>query len=120
MNSSKKRSAAGYSGREYKLSTENVIDGEFKLLKPKRRKGDNFTLSIPSRSKQICQVFAIGSNEFTQCGMEGLECFKQLKHIKSLEKFKIVDISTGSLHNAALTFDGKIVTWGINDHGKLH
>ena len=36
-----------------------------------------------------------------------------------MEQFKIVDISAGSLHNAALTVDGKVVTWGCNDHGRL-
>jgi hypothetical protein len=33
--------------------------------------------------------------------MEDLECSKRLKLIKNLEEFKIVDLSAGSLHNAA-------------------
>ncbi|RIA79022.1 regulator of chromosome condensation 1/beta-lactamase-inhibitor protein II, partial [Glomus cerebriforme] len=36
-----------------------------------------------------------------------------------LKKFKVVDISAGNLHSAALTADGKVVTWGCNDHGTL-
>lgn len=88
------------------------------FLKPKRRKVE-VKLTIPTRPKVIGQVYVIGSNEFSQCGMEGFDCLERLKYIKSLEEFKIVDISSGSLHNAALTFDGKIVTWGTNDHGKF-
>lgn len=89
------------------------------VLKPKRRKVGKTNLSIPTHSQEIGQVYIIGSNEFSQCGMEDLECSKRLKLIKNLEEFKIIDISAGSLHNAALTSDGKIVTWGINDHGKF-
>jgi regulator of chromosome condensation len=89
------------------------------VLKNKRSKVGRFNSSIPTRPKEIGQVYVIGSNEFYQCGMDGLECSKGLKLIKDLEKFKIVDISAGPLHNAALTSDGKIVTWGVNDHGKF-
>jgi hypothetical protein len=128
MKSSKKRSTTGISAEDSDLSTgstssrrsrKRAVEEDHKLLKPKRRKGDTFTVPIPTRSQQIGQVYVIGSNEFSQCGMEGMENSKRLEYIKTLEKFKIVDISAGSLHNAALTVDGKIVTWGINDHGKF-
>ncbi|GBB86248.1 hypothetical protein RclHR1_12690001 [Rhizophagus clarus] len=89
------------------------------LLKPKRRRLFNFTVPIPRRLKQFGKVYVIGSNELSQCGIEGLESAKQLKLINNLEKFKIVDIIVGSIHNAAITDDGKIVTWGTNDHGAL-
>lgn len=128
MKSSKKRSTAGLSaevsesstGSTSRRSRKRAVEEDYKLLKPKRRKGDTFTVPIPTRPQQICQVYVIGSNEFSQCGMEGIENSKKLEYIKTLEEFKIVDISAGSLHNAALTVDGKIVTWGINDHGKFN
>ena len=85
----------------------------------KRRMGHGFTLPIPYRNVVIGQVYALGSNEFSQCGIIGIESCKQMKHIKTLEKYNIVDICSGSLHNAALTEDGKIITWGVNDHGKF-
>ncbi|RIA80426.1 regulator of chromosome condensation 1/beta-lactamase-inhibitor protein II, partial [Glomus cerebriforme] len=72
---------------------------------------------IPKLPQQIGHVYAIGSNDFSQCGVEETEVFK-LSHIKSLDQFNIVDISAGSVHSAALTIDGKVVTWGCNDHGK--
>ncbi|GES78269.1 Ran GDP/GTP exchange factor [Rhizophagus clarus] len=104
MKSSKKRSTAGLSAEDSELSTgstskrsrKRTVEEDYKLLKPKRRKGDTFTVPIPTRPQQIGQVYVIGSNELSQC-----------------------DISAGSLHNAALTVDGKIVTWGVNDHGTL-
>lgn len=91
------------------------------ILKPKRRKGDTFTVPIPTRLQQIGRVYAIGSNELAQCGIEDSDVTEvaKLSIIRSLDQFNIVDISAGSLHNAALTIDGKVVTWGCNDHGKL-
>ncbi|CAI2178557.1 13459_t:CDS:2 [Funneliformis geosporum] len=89
-------------------------------FKPKRRKGDTFAIPIPIRSQQIGQVYAIGSNDCAQCGMdESTENLKKVRLIPSLSQFNIVDISAGSIHSAALTSDGKIVTWGCNDHGTL-
>ncbi|RIA94469.1 regulator of chromosome condensation 1/beta-lactamase-inhibitor protein II [Glomus cerebriforme] len=101
-------------------SRKRAVEEDHKLtLRPKRRKWDTFTVPIPSRPQQIGQVYAIGSNLFAQCGMGSIESSKKLDRIKSLEQFKIVDISAGSIHSAALTVDGKIVTWGCNDHGTL-
>ncbi|CAB4476304.1 hypothetical protein RhiirA5_425938 [Rhizophagus irregularis] len=68
------------------------------VLKLKRRKVVKTNLSIPTRSQEIGQVYIIGSNEFSQCGMEDLKCSKRLNPKNS---------------------DGKIVTWGINDHSIL-
>ena len=93
-----------------KSSKKRLSNEVHKLPKPKRRKGDTFSLNIPTRQQKIGQVFVIGSNEFSQGGVEDVEHFKKFKSIETLEKFKIVDISAGSLHNAALTVDSKIVT----------
>jgi hypothetical protein len=41
------------------------------VLKNKRRKVDKFNLSILTRPKKIGQVYVIGSNDFSQCGMDG-------------------------------------------------
>jgi len=87
-------------------------------LKPKRRKGDTFTVSIPTCPKRIGQVYAIGSNDISQCGMAKDYKIQKISIIP-MEQFNIVDISAGAFHSAALTLDGKVVTWGCNDHGKL-
>ncbi|RIA87283.1 hypothetical protein C1645_827991, partial [Glomus cerebriforme] len=58
----------------------------------KKQSKNTFTVPIPIRPQQIGQVYAIGSNDMSQCG---------------------------ALHSVAFTFDGKVVTWGCNDHGTL-
>ncbi|CAG8592195.1 11967_t:CDS:2 [Funneliformis caledonium] len=99
----------------------HAVEEEHKFaFKPKRRKGDTFAIPIPIRPQQVGQVYAIGLNDCAQCGMdESTEHLKKVRLIPSLGQFNIVDISAGSLHSAALTSDGKIVTWGCNDHGTL-
>jgi hypothetical protein len=71
----------------------HTVEKLYKLkLKPKRRKGDTFTVPIPTRPQKICRVYAIGSNEFSQCGtVKEPEVLKL--SIISLKQFKIVDIS---------------------------
>lgn len=104
-----------------KRENRAVENDNGKLLRPKRRKGDTFTIPIPTRPQKIGRVYAIGSNEFSQCGIGDFQVTEatKLSIISSLDEFNIVDISAGFLHNAALTVDGKVVTWGCNDHGKL-
>jgi hypothetical protein len=115
-------STDGTAAKQSKKRGHHVVEEDHKLiLKPKRRKGDTFIVPIPTRSQQICQVYAIGSNEFSQCGkVSGYENLKNVSHIQALDQFNIVDISAGSIHGAALTADGKVVTWGCNDHGNYH
>ncbi|CAB4417373.1 unnamed protein product [Rhizophagus irregularis] len=68
----------------------NVVeDDNTQILNAKRRKWNTFIVPIPTFPKRIGQVYAIGSNDMSQCG---------------------VDISAGALHSAALTSDGKVVT----------
>ncbi|CAG8461681.1 2390_t:CDS:2, partial [Cetraspora pellucida] len=75
---------------------------------------------LPTHDSKRTKLFVIGSND---CGELGLgDSFKEVKyprHAKSLVDFPIVKISCGSLHVAALTRDGKVVTWGCNDEGAL-
>ncbi|RGB37324.1 regulator of chromosome condensation 1/beta-lactamase-inhibitor protein II [Rhizophagus diaphanus] len=97
----------------------NVVEDDHEqILKSKRRKWNTFIVPIPTLPKRIGQVYAIGSNDMSQCGGIKESEIKKLSIIP-LEKFKIVDISAGALHSAALTSDGKVVTWGCNDHGTL-
>lgn len=35
------------------------------------------------------------------------------------EKVGVVQLSAGGMHVAALTFDGKVLTWGVNDNYAL-
>jgi regulator of chromosome condensation len=76
----------------------------------------------PDKSKgvPICDVFVHGSGECDQLGLgEGVLERKKPTCIKSLIGDKIISIAVGSLHNLALTADGRVYSWGCNDDGAL-
>ncbi|CAG8555732.1 15172_t:CDS:2 [Dentiscutata heterogama] len=60
---------------------------------------------LPTHSSKRTKFFVIGSNN---CGELGLE--------NDVEEMNILD-TCGSLHVAALTRDGTVITWGCNDEG---
>ncbi|KAF0481618.1 RCC1/BLIP-II [Gigaspora margarita] len=77
------------------------------------------TPTIIDRGSEATSVLVIGNNDVGQLGLVDVEEALKPVCIPKLDKFKIVDISVGCLHTAALTRDGKVVTWGCNDHGAL-
>ncbi|CAG8652922.1 5608_t:CDS:2 [Dentiscutata erythropus] len=62
---------------------------------------------LPTHGSKRTKLFVIGSND---CGELGLE--------NDVEEMNILD-TCGSLHVAALTRDGTVITWGCNDEGAL-
>ncbi|CAG8466864.1 15822_t:CDS:2 [Acaulospora colombiana] len=72
-------------------------------------------------------VLVLGNNDFGQLGLAISEdddsdddkeiITPTLNSI--LDKMSVIDMSSGNLHCAALTHDGRVVTWGCNDHGSL-
>ncbi|CAG8613869.1 9862_t:CDS:2 [Cetraspora pellucida] len=77
------------------------------------------TPTIIDRGSEITSVLVIGNNDVGQLGLVDTEEALNPVCIRDLDKFRIVDISVGCLHTAALTRDGKVITWGCNDHGAL-
>lgn len=76
----------------------------------------------PDKSQGVptCDVLVHGSGECDQLGLgEGVLERKKPTIIKALAGKKIVSIATGSLHNLALTADGRVFSWGCNDDGAL-
>jgi regulator of chromosome condensation len=67
-------------------------------------------------------VFAFGSNSFAELGMgdtfKKAECPRP-KFNTVLSDAGVVQISAGGMHGIALTHDGKVLTWGVNDQGAL-
>lgn len=43
----------------------------------------------------------------------------RLNPLLDAEKVGVVQLSAGGMHVAALTFDGKVLTWGVNDNYAL-
>ncbi|CAG8570974.1 15778_t:CDS:2, partial [Cetraspora pellucida] len=71
---------------------------------------------LPTHDSKRTKLFVIGSNDCGELGLgESFEEVKYPRYVESLVDFPIVKISCGSLHVAALTRYGKVVTWGCND-----
>ncbi|CAG8818803.1 17988_t:CDS:2 [Gigaspora margarita] len=70
-------------------------------------------VKLPTPDSKRIKLFTLGNNN---CGELGLgydvEEMKYPRHVESLADFNIIKISCGSLHMAALTRDGKVITWG--------
>ncbi|KAK6525061.1 hypothetical protein TWF281_011941 [Arthrobotrys megalospora] len=72
------------------------------------------------------KVWAWGLNQYGQCGIDlegktgedGVAVPKPTV-VKSLAKYKIVQITGGEHHSAAVTDDGKLLTWGRLDANQL-
>ncbi|KAI9144330.1 regulator of chromosome condensation 1/beta-lactamase-inhibitor protein II [Paraphysoderma sedebokerense] len=75
-------------------------------------------LPVPARKTIVGEVFVIGQGDCAQLGLgpDILEAEKP-KRIQSLTG--VVDITCGGLHTLALTEDGKVYSWGCNDHRAL-
>ncbi|CAB5391864.1 unnamed protein product [Rhizophagus irregularis] len=100
------------------------------VLKLKRRKVVKTNLSIPTRSQEIGQVYIIGSNEFSQCGILG--CFTEspksveAKLIFERGNYNIVEevkpVYAEGLDNVSIVkvVCGDNATFAISDQGHLY
>ena len=79
--------------------------------------GNDHTLIL----KNDNTVFAFGNNEEGELGLKdkNLETYKLTKINFGSYTNKIIQISAGTVHNLALTFDGKIFSWGSSQGGQL-
>ena len=79
--------------------------------------GNDHTLIL----KNDNTVFAFGNNEEGELGLKdkNIETYKLTKINFGSYTNKIIQISTGTVHNLALTFDGKIFSWGSSQGGQL-
>lgn len=88
---------------------------EEKKTKPKKaeeKKGD--------QKKNV--VLTFGSGDMSQLGHGSEENMLQRKFptvVKALLDKNVVQISAGALHNAVVTEDGEVYTWGCNDEHAL-
>ncbi|OII72238.1 uncharacterized protein cubi_01571 [Cryptosporidium ubiquitum] len=88
----------------------------------------SFIKKVPNSDNNkipIGTVWVWGSGECDQLGIkeslldEDL-CLKKPKRIESISRdLKIIDITSGALHNLILTDQGEVLSWGCNDDGAL-
>ncbi|OLL22852.1 Protein pim1 [Neolecta irregularis DAH-3] len=76
------------------------------------------------RLSEKLAVYVFGTGTMAELGLgpaSNCQIVKRprLNTFLDLEKVGAVDISVGGMHSAALAFDGKIYTWGVNDQGAL-
>ena len=79
--------------------------------------GNDHTLIL----KNDNSVYAFGNNEEGELGLKdkSIKTYKFTKINFGNYTNKIKQISAGTVHNLALTFDGKIFTWGSSQGGQL-
>ena len=88
---------------------------------PKVPKPKNIINQAPA---QKLDVFVCGEGSFGELGLgnskKAIDVKRpRLNHNLSESKVGVVHIAVGGMHAAALTHDGLIYTWGVNDQGAL-
>jgi regulator of chromosome condensation len=68
------------------------------------------------------KVFQCGTGEYCELGLgpkAKIVKRPRLNEFLNIDKVGVVAIAYGGMHGAALTHDGKVYTWGVNDLGAL-
>ncbi|KAG0197680.1 hypothetical protein BGX28_008802 [Mortierella sp. GBA30] len=77
-------------------------------------------LPKPTRETTPGRVYVFGTGDCAQLGLgEDVISRKKPTNLAALNDEQIVDIVAGGLHSMALTIDGKLWSWGVNDQRTL-
>ncbi|KAG0199388.1 hypothetical protein BGX28_007341 [Mortierella sp. GBA30] len=107
---------ASPSSKKRAISTDFVTPG----LKKSRSGGSSLDLPMATIDTTTGQVFAFGTGDCAQLGLgEGVLLRKKPAPLTVLSDKSIVNIAAGGMHNMALTQDGKLYSWGVNDQRTL-
>ena len=87
-------------------------------LKPKAK------VVINQRPSQRLDVYVFGEGSSSELGLGTAKTAIDVKRprlnpLLSAKQIGVVQIACGGMHVAALTYDNKILTWGVNDQGAL-
>ncbi|KAG9321868.1 hypothetical protein KVV02_002204 [Mortierella alpina] len=104
-------------------TNKRVLGSEFTApgLKKQKSMGTQLeTLPAPARESTPGRVYVFGTGDCAQLGLgEDVLSRKKPANLAALNDEQIVDIAAGGLHNMALTVDGKLWSWGVNDQRTL-
>ncbi|KAI8277949.1 Delta-1-pyrroline-5-carboxylate dehydrogenase [Colletotrichum sp. SAR 10_98] len=78
--------------------------------------------SSTSRPTTKLDVFVIGSGENSELGLGPRHTQAprpRLNRLLDADSVGVVQVAVGGMHCVALTHDGKVLTWGVNDDGAL-
>ncbi|KAG0345617.1 hypothetical protein BG004_003461 [Podila humilis] len=102
---------------------KRVRDTEFvapSLKKNKSTANAADLLPAPVSEKSPGRVYVFGTGDCAQLGLtEDVTSRKKPANLVSLNEEEIVDIAAGGMHNMALTSEGKLWSWGVNDQRTL-
>ncbi|KAF9995036.1 hypothetical protein BGZ65_009332 [Modicella reniformis] len=77
-------------------------------------------LPMPTRPTAPGRVYVFGTGDCAQLGLgEDIISKKKPANLSALNDEQVVDIAAGGMHNMALTVDGKLWSWGVNDQRTL-
>lgn len=81
-------------------------------------------VAINQRPSQRLDVYVFGEGSSSELGLGTSKTAIDVKRprlnpILSAQQIGVVHIVCGGMHVAALTYDNKILTWGVNDQGAL-
>ncbi|KAF9363370.1 hypothetical protein BGX34_004318 [Mortierella sp. NVP85] len=77
-------------------------------------------LPKPTRPSTPGRVYVFGTGDCAQLGLgEDILSRKKPANLAALNDEQIVDIAAGGMHNMALTAEGKLWSWGVNDQRTL-
>ncbi|KAG0333816.1 hypothetical protein BG000_008859 [Podila horticola] len=102
---------------------KRVRDTEFVAPSLKKNRSNAATIELlpaPVAESTPGRVYVFGTGDCAQLGLtEDITSRKKPANLAALNDEEIVDIAAGGMHNMALTNDGKLWSWGVNDQRTL-
>ena len=104
--------------------TKKAKPSERKIAAPKKSVASKQKVVINDAPTQKLDVYVFGQGENAELGLGAGKKVSEVKRprlnpLLAASSVGIVQIACGGMHTAALSFDSKIYTWGVNDQGAL-
>ena len=100
--------------RQFATNVEVRVVPEGGITIPQIKSGEDFTIALKANG----EVETWGKNIYGQLGVGNTENYDEPQLLESLDE-TIVEIAVGNNHVLALTEEGNIYGWGLNDKGQV-